>query len=151
MACSSSVRVLRGLFLPVLLAMPAGSGAGDTSPSAAFRLMVFGCYMDVPGDFILNGKETKHLALFRLETDLPTRIVVKEYDGPLEDVLVVEESRQSHGLTIERMRFRRSTGSEETDRVTRIHDGVRAVEVYAAPPGLVDGLVTSCLGTMDRS
>lgn len=142
-----------GLLLALLgsLFMTPMSGGSSTRTHSSIRVLVFDCVMSIPGGFVLNSREKKHLAFFRESSLLDrTRIVISDYSDQIGEALETIEAREVDGLTIERLRFRESTGSDATDQVVRIHDGAQSIEIYSPEASVVDALVESCLETKGR-
>jgi hypothetical protein len=114
------------------------------------RILVFDCYVPIPDGFILNSRETLHIALFSGAPLSATRIIISPYSSDLEEVFETISSKRNDHLTVEELRYRKSTGRAENDRVVRIHDGRQSLEVYTPTAGLVESLVDACLASRKR-
>lgn len=130
-----------------VLLLVLGSGTAPADGAASDRgtvLFVFGCYVTLPGGFVVNTRETEYTSLFLRSDSKAVRIAVSSYRGVLGDDLQEVRSRRADGLTIEEYRFSRDATDDPHRRVVRLHDKKQELMIYGATDDLVKSILESC-------
>ena len=129
----------------------AAEAHSDQGSSPGVYLHVFGCFVPLPPDFVVNAKERSYLSLYRKDSLSLTRISVRTFPvAELSRLYDLRSTRKRGHLRIDELRLKQPRGFDEVDNLVQITDESDVILLYAAGPGLVEQMVEGCMSSADE-
>jgi hypothetical protein len=123
----------------LVLESPATSGEPETDGNG-IRISVFGCYMPIGKEFVLNTHDESGFAFFLADLQKTIHLKVAAYADILGHSFLVVDRRRFEDLWVEELR----NPSKSDTRVTRIHDKHQQIMIYGSTDELVNALLEGC-------
>ena len=124
----------------LVLEASAASTAEREADGSGIRMSVFGCYMPIAEEFVLNTHDESGFAFFSTDPQKTIHIKVAAYTANLGESFSLVDRRRFAALWVEELR-----NSIKSDaRVTRIHDKQQQIMIYGSTDDLVNALLQGC-------